>query len=78
MAFIGVSNHDTIADGKVYAEQFDVPYPLGHAPEVWNQFDVPYQPVTIVLDGSGGIVARVDGPITSKSLLTDIEKALKA
>ena len=78
MAFIGVSNHDTIADGKAYAEQFDVPYPLGHAPEVWEQFDVPYQPVTIVLDGSGGVVARVDGPITLEGLHSHIEKALRA
>jgi len=78
VAFIGVSNNDTVADGKAYAEQFDVPYPLGHAPGVWSQFDVPYQPVTLVLDGSGEIVARVDGPITAEGLRRDIEKALAA
>ncbi|MBA2272618.1 MAG: TlpA family protein disulfide reductase [Actinobacteria bacterium] len=76
VAFIGVSNNDTVADGKAYAEQFDVPYPLGHAPEVWSQFDVPYQPVTLVLDGSGEIVARVDGPVTQEGLRRLIEKAL--
>ena len=78
MAFIGVSNNDTVADGKAYAAHFNVPYPLGHAPEVWSQFDVPYQPVTLVLDGSGEIVARVDGPITLGGLRREIEKALAA
>ncbi len=71
-----MSNNDTVADGKNYAEGLDVPYPLGHAPEVWAQFDVPYQPVTLVLDGSGRIVARWDGPITEEGLRKDIEKAL--
>lgn len=78
VAFIGVSNNDTVEDGKAYAERFEVPYPLGHAPEVWSQFDVPYQPVTIVFDGSGDIVARVEGPVTPEGLRRDIEKALAA
>ena len=49
--FFGASNNDTIEDGRAYQEEFGVPYDLAHAPEVWDLFGVPYQPVTIVLNG---------------------------
>jgi hypothetical protein len=73
---VGVSNNDTIKDGKDYAERFRVPYPLAHAPEVWALYDVPYQPVTIVLDAEHAEVARFDGPITEEQLRKAIEQAL--
>ena len=76
VSFVGVSNNDTIQDGKEYAETFRVPYPLAHAPEVWELYDVPYQPVTIVLDARGREVARFDGPITEEQLRGAIEQAL--
>jgi hypothetical protein len=76
VAFIGVSNNDTVAAGKEYAEKFDVPYPLAHAPAVWEEFDVPYQPVTIVLDSRLKISSRVDGPITSEGLEQMIAEVL--
>jgi hypothetical protein len=69
VAFVGVSNNDTVEDGKRYRDDFGVPYPLAHAPEVWEQFDVPYQPVTIVLDAEGNERLRVDGPISHDQLL---------
>jgi hypothetical protein len=51
-----------------YVDDFEVPYAVGHSPETWDAFDVPYQPVTIVIDARGGIVQRIDGPITYDGL----------
>jgi hypothetical protein len=76
VTFVGVSNNDTVADGKDYVRTYDVPYAMAHAPEVWEAFDVPYQPVTIVLDEEGKVVERIDGPIEKKSLQVAIEAAL--
>ncbi|MFP5297647.1 MAG: TlpA family protein disulfide reductase [Actinomycetota bacterium] len=68
ITFIGVSNNDTIEDGERYVDDFDVPYPMAHAPEVWDLFDVPYQPVTIVLGPTGMQELRIDGPVEYGSL----------
>lgn len=76
MVFVGVSNNDTVEDGRGYVEQFDVPYAMAHAPDVWDAYEVPYQPVTIVIDADGGITTRVDGPVTEESLRPAIEKLL--
>ncbi len=78
VTFVGVSNNDTVEDGMAYQEEFDVPYPLAHSPEVWEQFKVPYQPVTAVFDGSGEVVGAIEGPITEESLVELIEKALRS
>ena len=76
VAFVGVSNNDTVDDGKDYVERFEVPYPMAHSPDTWDAFDVPYQPVTIVLDAEGGIADRIDGPVTYQSLKALIEAVL--
>ena len=76
VTFFGVSNNDTIDDGRDYAEEFDVPYELANAPEVWEAFDVPYQPVTIVIGPDGGIAQRIDGEVTYESLKDAIEQVL--
>ena len=78
VTFIGVSNNDTVEDGKSYASEYDVPYGLAHAPEVWDLYDVPYQPVTIVIGADGVPVegGRIDGPITEESLAAVIDRAL--
>ena len=76
MIFIGVSNNDTVEDGKGYVEDFAVPYRMAHAPEVWDAFDDPFRPTTIVIGSDQSIVARIDGPVTVESLKTAIEKAL--
>jgi len=76
VVFVGVSNNDTVADGKGYVTEFDVPYAMAHAPEVWDLYDVPYQPVTIVLDAGGKEVERFDGPVETEPLRTVIEKTL--
>jgi len=74
--FIGVSNNDTVEDGKEYVEIFGVPYAMAHSPEVWDLYGVPYQPVTIVLDEKGAEVQRFDGPIELEQLGEAIEEAL--
>ncbi len=78
VSFIGVSNNDTVEDGQRYASEYDVPYGLAHAPEVWDLYDVPYQPVTIVIGADGAPIdgGRFDGPVTEESLGAVIEKAL--
>jgi peroxiredoxin len=61
--FVGVSNHDTVSEGRKYQRQFEIPYPLandasGHTWAVWR---VPYQPVTVVVDRQGRVAWRFDG-----------------
>ena len=76
VVFAGVSNNDTVEDGKGYVSEFEVPYAMAHAPEVWDAFDVPYQPVTIVVGADGGMTDRFDGPITYEGLKKAIEAVL--
>jgi hypothetical protein len=74
VTFVGVSNNDTVEAGMGYRDEFEVPYPLAHAPEVWDLFDVPYQPVTIVLGPTGEQEARIDGPIGYEELKEVLER----
>jgi hypothetical protein len=76
IAFVGVSNNDTVAAGKEYVETFDVPYSMAHAPEVWDLFDFPFRPTTIVIDAEGNIASRTDGEISYDLLKKDIEAVL--
>ena len=76
MAFIGVSNNDTVEDGEGYARDYEVPYPLAHAPDVWDLYEVPYQPVTIVVSANGSMVSRFDGPVTGEEVEEVIETLL--
>lgn len=68
IVFVGVSNNDTIEDGKGYVERFDVPYAMAHSPETWRLYDVPYQPVTIVLDAKHTIHERILGAVSYEQL----------
>ena len=74
VTFFGVSNNDSVEAGREYAADFDVPYGLAHAPHVWDAFDVPYQPVTIVIDENGGIAHRVVGEVSYETLKGLIEQ----
>lgn len=74
--FIGVSNQDTVADGKAYQRGFDVPYDLANAPEVWELYGFPFRPTTIVIGRDGAIAGRIDGPVTLDGLRALIERAL--
>ncbi|MDQ4057631.1 MAG: hypothetical protein M3124_00740 [Actinomycetota bacterium] len=72
--FVGVSNNDTIEEGEAYVEEFDVPYVMGNAPEVWAAFDDPLRPSTIVVDADGNIATIVDGPISLEGMHQILEQ----
>jgi peroxiredoxin len=74
--FVGVSNNDTVAAGKRYAEELRVPYALAHAPEVWAQFGDPFRPTTIVIGPDGRIASTTTGPITYEGLKADVAAVL--
>ena len=76
VTFFGVSNNDTVEDGRTYQADYEVPYELAHAPEVWEAYDVPYQPVTVVIDSTGEVVQRFEGQITYDDLKGTLEKVV--
>ena len=61
--FVGVSNYDTVSEGRKYQREFEVPYPLANdsSGRTWAAWGVPYQPVTVVVDQHGRIAWRFDG-----------------
>lgn len=74
---MGVSNNDTVADGKGFVNEFKVPYAMAHAPEVWELYSVPYQPVTVVVGTDGRIMERIEGPVTYDELKTILEEVVR-
>jgi thiol-disulfide isomerase/thioredoxin len=73
VTFVGVSNEDTVDDGRRYQADLEVPYALAHAPEVWEAYGNPFRPTTIVIGPDGEIAARVDGPITYEGLKAELK-----
>jgi hypothetical protein len=73
--FVGVSYHDTVADGRAYQREFDVPYPLANdaSGRTWGAWRVPYQPVTVVVDDRGRIARRFDGEVEPADLREVLE-----
>jgi peroxiredoxin len=63
--FVGVSNNDTVSEGRRYQRQFEVPYPLANdsSGRTWAAWGVPYQPVTVVVDERGQVARRWDGEV---------------
>jgi peroxiredoxin len=61
--FVGVSNHDTVSEGRKYQRDFEIHYPLANdsSGRTWAAWRVPYQPVTVVLDRHGRVAWRFDG-----------------
>jgi peroxiredoxin len=61
--FVGVSNYDTVAEGRKYQRDFEIPYPLANdrSGRTWAAWRVPYQPVTVVVDQQGRVAWRFDG-----------------
>ena len=61
--FVGVSNYDTVSEGRKYQRQYEIPYPLANdaSGRTWAAWGVPYQPVTVVVDQHGRIAWRFDG-----------------
>jgi len=73
--FVGVSNNDTVSEGRKYQWHFGVPYPLANdsSGRTWAAWGVPYQPVTVVVDEHGRVVRRFDGGIEDKDLVPVLE-----
>jgi cytochrome c biogenesis protein CcmG, thiol:disulfide interchange protein DsbE len=73
--FVGVSNNDTVSEGRKYQRHFGVPYPLANdsSGQTWAAWGVPYQPVTVVVDEHGRVVRRFDGGIEDKDLAPVLE-----
>jgi len=61
--FLGVSNHDTVDEGRKYQKDFEIPYPLANdsSGRTWAAWGVPYQPVTVVVDQRGRVAWRFAG-----------------
>jgi peroxiredoxin len=76
---VGVSNRDTVAAGRAYQREFDVPYPLANddSGRTWAAWQVPYQPVTVVVDREGRIAKRVDGEIDETTLRGVLDELLR-
>ncbi len=74
VVFIGVSNNDTVDDGRAYQDEYEVPYALAHGPEVWEAYGDPFRPTTVVIDSDGGIVTEITGPVTYEGLKGALEK----
>lgn len=61
--FVGVSNYDTVSEGRKYQREFEIHYPLANdsSGRTWAAWRVPYQPVTVVVDRHGRVAWRFDG-----------------
>jgi peroxiredoxin len=70
VGFVGVSYHDTVAAGRAYQRRFGVPYPLANDPSgrTWARWQVPYQPVVVLVDKQGRVAERYDGGTTGGTL----------
>jgi len=68
--FVGVSNYDTVAEGRKYQRQYGIPYPLANdrSGRTWAAWGVPYQPVTVVVDQRGRIAWRFAGGLEQGQL----------
>ena len=72
---MGVSNNDTVSEGRKYQREFDVPYPLANdaSGRTWAEWRVPYQPVTVVVDQRGRVARRWDGEVRPEQLRPVLE-----
>jgi cytochrome c biogenesis protein CcmG, thiol:disulfide interchange protein DsbE len=70
VGFVGVSYHDTVAADRAYQRRFNVPYPLANdsSGRTWARWEVPYQPVTVLVDKQGRVAVRYDGGTTGGTL----------
>jgi peroxiredoxin len=73
--FIGVSNNDTVSEGRKFQREFEVPYPLANdaSGRTWAVWGVAYQPVTVVVDQRGRVARRWDGGIEPEQLAPVLE-----
>jgi peroxiredoxin len=61
-----------VAAGRAYQRRFKVPYPLANdsSGRTWARWEVPYQPVTVLVDKEGRVAVRYDGGTTGGTLRT--------
>ena len=73
--FFGVSYNDTVSEGRKYQREFEVPYPLANdaSGQTWATYQVPYQPVTVVVDARGRVARRWNGPVEPEQLAPVLE-----
>jgi hypothetical protein len=78
--FIGVSKNDTVAEGRKYQREFEVPYPLANdaSGRTWAAWRVPYQPVTVVVDQRGRVARRFAGGVEPQQLVPVLRYLLAA
>ena len=78
--FVGVSNNDTVSEGRKYQREFEVPYPLANdaSGRTWAAWGVPYQPVTVIVDERGRVARRVDGGVEPEQLIPVLRYLLAA
>jgi peroxiredoxin len=72
---LGVSNNDSVSEGRKYQAEFEVPYPLANdaSGRTWAAYKVPYQPVTVVVDQRGRVARRFDGGVEPEQLAPVLE-----
>ena len=73
--FFGVSNNDTVSEGRKFQREFEVPYPLANdaTGRTWAAYQVPYQPVTVVVDARGRVARRWNGSVEPEQLAPVLE-----
>jgi peroxiredoxin len=73
--FLGVSHNDSVSEGRKYQRQFEVPYPLANdaSGRTWAAYQVPYQPVTVVVDARGRVARRWVGAVEPEQLAPVLE-----
>jgi peroxiredoxin len=73
--FFGVSYNDTVIEGRKYQREFEVPYPLANdaSGRTWATYQVPYQPVTVVVDARGRVARRWNGSVEPEQLAPVLE-----
>jgi peroxiredoxin len=78
--FVGVSNYDTVSEGRKYQRDYQIPYPLANdrSGRTWAVWGVPYQPVTVVVDQHGRIAWRFDGGLEPGQLDPVLEYVVEA
>jgi peroxiredoxin len=73
--FLGVSYKDSVSEDRKYQREFEVPYPLANDPSgrSWAAYNVPYQPVTVVVDARGRVARRWNGSVEPEQLAPVLE-----
>ena len=70
IAFVGVAEQTTKADGMSFLAQHAIPYPAGPDTngEIATTYGITGLPVTVFIDRDGVVAQRIAGPLTQASL----------